>query len=80
MLKLWMVLYTSQGVGATWGPLPYDIDECRRRLEVGQTAIVDFVLGDASKPGSKVPKEVIDSVRTWRMKCEIHASRPKLDQ
>lgn len=33
MLKLFMVLVASGQIGGTWGPLPYDMDECLIRRE-----------------------------------------------
>lgn len=32
-MKTWMLLVVSSSIGGTWGPLPYDMDECLRRAD-----------------------------------------------
>jgi hypothetical protein len=30
-MKLFLILYVSNSIGGTWGPLPYDMAECQSR-------------------------------------------------
>lgn len=38
-MKLFMILYVANGIGGTWGPLPYDMDECLARAVEGNAKV-----------------------------------------
>lgn len=68
-MRLFMILYTATGIGGTWGPLPYDMDECERRR--------DDAMAELREAERKHPEHAHRSA-SWRMSCEFRAERPKL--
>ena len=38
-MKLYMILYAGSVIGGTWGPLPYDMDECLTRAAEGNAKV-----------------------------------------
>lgn len=71
-MKLWMILYAAHGIGGTWGPLPYGLEECEARASEGNQKIAS-ARADMSKPA-----EIREKVASWKFVCEYHASRPDL--
>ena len=63
-MKLFMVLYLSDKIVGVVGPLPGDMDECRRRVD-DRTAQSQVDTGDETY----VPSEVVG-------KCEFHNEAP----
>ncbi|WEO73803.1 hypothetical protein [Agrobacterium vitis] len=77
-VKLWMVLYAGSQIGGTWGPLPYDMEECKRRAEDGnriiaQTQTQPEIIAKMEEGGIQVP------LRDWMFVCEEHDARPQID-
>jgi hypothetical protein len=46
-MKLWLLLVAFGQVGGTWGPLPYDMDQCQRHAS---DMIAEIHEGMAAKP------------------------------
>lgn len=77
-MKLWLVLYAGQQIGGTWGPLPYDMDECLSRAAERQQSVTDTIEKGVDPDGEKIPADVIEKFKTWRIVCEYHDERPEL--
>lgn len=71
-MKLFLILYTANGIGGTWGPLPYDFNECLNRRADMQEEI-------KSKLSSLKAADAV-SVENWRFACEWHVTRPLLTE
>jgi hypothetical protein len=77
-MKLWLILYTAQGIGGTWGPLPYDMAECQSRATERMTSVQTAITTGRGENGDTLPPAVIEDIKTWRLACEEHEERPKL--
>lgn len=78
-MKLWLVLYAGAKIVGTWGPLPYGMDECRSRADDRRQDINELIQAGVNSKGEKIPEETIAMMETFRIGCEYHAYRPKLD-
>lgn len=71
-MKLWLVVHIFGVVVGSWGPLPYDLDECKRRVAEIRA---DFDV--AQREGKSVPFEGVtlypDDVK---VKCGFADRRP----
>jgi hypothetical protein len=64
-MKLYIVIYLAGLIGGTIGPLPYDMEECQRRV-AAEMAQVDPTI---TTPNGFSAKDV-------RLACEWHEVRP----
>lgn len=65
MIRLFFIIYSGTGlIGGVIGPLPYDLEECHRRVAEYQTK------ADAKPEISK----------GMRFACEYHAERPQMSE
>jgi hypothetical protein len=77
-LKLWLILYVGQFIGATWGPLPYDMDECKRRA-AEQTLKVNLMRQNPEIIAKMKAKGLDpEQLNSWRFECVQQGFRPFL--
>lgn len=69
-MKLWLLLLITGNVGATWGPLPYDLAECRERA-------AEILDGIDAKLEVTLDGRVIGR-KDLRMYCVLASHRPKM--
>ena len=79
-MKLWLILHVGSHIGGTWGPLPYDMTECQLRAAERQAYIQKMIDSGVNEAGTKLPAEVVEKIKTWRVSCEFHAERPSLGE
>jgi hypothetical protein len=80
-MKVFLILYVGTKIGGVWGPLPYDMQECKRRAIERQNAVATMISTGKSEDGTKIlPADVIADIRTWSVKCEIRYERPSLSE
>jgi hypothetical protein len=71
MMKLWMILWTANTIGGTWGPLPYDMAECMDRKAAGEAEFAAII--ESKKPGS-------EKLVGWDLECRFSGVRPALGE
>lgn len=67
-MSLFMILYTATGIGAVWGPLPYDLGECLRHRD---EAMDELREKQRNHPAG-------GWTLGWRLECESHSIRPQI--
>lgn len=72
-MKLWLVLYVGQAIGATWGPLPYDKTECKIRA-AEQHLRIELMLQNPE--GMKEKGLKAEELRKMRFECVEQPYRP----
>lgn len=77
-MKLFLILYTANGIGGFWGPLPYPMAECELRAQALQAEIDQVSNTGIGKGGVVVPAADRQKLGTWRMACEQRDVTPKL--
>jgi len=77
-MKLWLILYVGTQIGGTWGPLPYDMKECEIRAAERQASIDKMVATGLGEKGTKIPPDMLEKLKTWRVACEYRDTRPPL--
>lgn len=68
MSKLFVVMYLAGKIGAAWGPVPYDMNECLNRVADIMSGVDPTVV----TPNGYTAKDV-------RFECEYHVDPPKLE-
>jgi hypothetical protein len=68
-MKLFVIIYIAGQIGATVGPVPYGMDECRVRAAE---------MYDTIDPNVRTPEGVMK--HDVRFECEMHAERPALQR
>lgn len=77
-MKLFLILYTAQGIGGVWGPLPYDMNECEKRAQALQAEVDQVADTGIGKGGVQVPASAREAFGQWTVACEYRASMPAL--
>lgn len=75
-MKLWLVIYAGTQIGGSWGPLPYDMEECRSRAAIMNTETRAIAETGKNSAGEVLPEKNVAQIKTFRFECEWHGSRP----
>jgi len=74
-MKLWAILTVFNSIGGVWGPLPYDMEECRKRTPEYINAIHHaYDSGKVTKQTSGINADKTD----WVIACHYSNDTPKL--
>jgi hypothetical protein len=75
-LKLWLILYVGQFIGATWGPLPYDMTECKARA-ARQNLEIQLIQTNPEKVAAMTAKGIdLNELKNMHFECKEQGWRP----
>jgi hypothetical protein len=70
-LDICKLMTTTARIVGTWGPLPYDMEECQSRLREVQVELAGQIAAHAGT-------EAAEHAKTWRFECKQQEGRPPL--
>lgn len=79
-MKLFLVLYVGTHIGGYWGPLPYEMSECHRRMAEFQADIDKAAQTGRSTNGKNevIPAEDLERLKKTKLACELRREKPVL--
>jgi len=79
-LKLWLILYVGIQIGGVWGPLPYEIDECKTRAATLATRVERIQQNPEIIAKMKAEGLDTDKLKQWRFECKHQDFRPFVNE
>lgn len=79
-MKLYLILYVGTHIGGYWGPLPYEMGECHKRIAAFQEDINTAARTGRATNGTNeiIPAEHLERLKKTTLACELRRETPVL--